>query len=73
MSTRSRQRRIAVRTRTASQPMPPAECQAVERLLARLVARAWATDHPELFCPQPKPSSCEAAGSFVDPDPADRT
>jgi hypothetical protein len=31
--------------------MGPEESQAAETLLARLVARAYAADHLELFCP----------------------
>lgn len=44
-------RRFAFRTRLAAKPMAAAESEAAERLLARLVARAYAADHRELFDP----------------------
>ena len=46
-----RRRRFSVITRIAAEPMPVEEWQAAESLLARLVARAYAADHPELFRP----------------------
>ncbi len=44
-----RRRRFTVVTKIAAEPMPMEEWQAAESLLARLVARAYAADHPELF------------------------
>lgn len=44
-----RRRRFPVVTKIAAEPMPMDEWQAAESLLARLVARAYAADHPELF------------------------
>jgi hypothetical protein len=38
--------------RIAAEPMPAEEWQAAERLLARLIARAYTADHPELFGPR---------------------
>jgi len=35
--------------RIASDPLPPDAVAGVEELFARLVARAWAADHPELL------------------------
>jgi hypothetical protein len=32
--------------------MPTADLEAAERVLARLIARAYAADHPELFAAQ---------------------
>ncbi len=39
--------------------MPVEEWQAAESLLARLVARAYASDHPELFRPAVVPTANE--------------
>jgi len=41
--------RFRIVRRVAPEPMPAEEWQAAERLLARLIARAYAADHPELF------------------------
>lgn len=37
------------RSVTAGSPMPPEELRSAEHTLARLVAAAFAADHPELF------------------------
>jgi len=42
-------RRFTVRTERAKQPIPDEERVLTERILARLVARAYAADHPHLF------------------------
>ena len=46
---RTSKRRFTFTARIAEAPMSAAEWQATERLLARLIARAYAHDHPELF------------------------
>jgi len=51
VATGGRKRRFTVVTRIAAEPMPVEEWRAAESLLARLVARAYAADHPELFRP----------------------
>ena len=48
---KDRQRFRVVR-RIASEPMPVEQWRGVERIMARLVARAYAADHPELFGPR---------------------
>lgn len=48
-TTDRRRRRFTVVTKIAAEPMAMEEWQAAESLLARLVARAYAADHPELF------------------------
>lgn len=51
-ATKRKGRRFTVVTKIAAEPMPVEEWRAAESLLARLVARAYAADHPELFrCP----------------------
>jgi len=50
-ATKRRGRRFTVVTKIAVEPMPVDEWRAAESLLARLVARAYAADHPELFRP----------------------
>jgi len=42
-------RRFTYRASIAPGPMPTADFEASERVLARLIARAYAADHPELF------------------------
>lgn len=42
-------RRLTTRTRVSSTPMFSQDFDVVEQILARLVARAYAADHPELF------------------------
>jgi len=44
-------RRFTVISKIAAKPMLAEEWRAAESLLARLVARAYAADHPELFRP----------------------
>ena len=48
---RRMRQRPRITARIASDPMSPEELQAAERLVARLVARAFAADRPELFGP----------------------
>jgi hypothetical protein len=50
-----KQRQFTFRATVAQEPMPVEEWQAVERLLARLTARAYAADHPEQFRPTTTP------------------
>jgi len=47
------------RVSVAAEPMPRHEWDAVERLLARLIARAYVVDHPELFRPAVAQSESE--------------
>jgi len=42
-------RRFSTRTQFSSAPMSSQDFDVVEQTLARLVARAYAADHPELF------------------------
>jgi hypothetical protein len=44
-------RAITYRVAVAAEPMPAEDLRAVELLVARLVARAYAADHPGLFRP----------------------
>ncbi len=44
-----RQRQFTFKALIAVEPMPAAEWEAAERLLAKLIAKAIAHDHPELF------------------------
>ena len=46
-----RRGRFTFRRRIAATPMPLEEWRAAERILARLAARAYAAEHPELFQP----------------------
>jgi len=48
-ATKRKGRRFTVVSKIAAEPMPVDEWRAAESLLARLVARAYAADHPELF------------------------
>ena len=61
---------------TSAEPMSPQEQRAAERLLARLIARAHAADHPGLFGPRltevlgianPGPSAAAAEVSAAPP------
>lgn len=44
-----KQRKIQIRKVASPEPMPAHEWQAAEEMLAKLIARAYAADHPELF------------------------
>jgi len=44
-------KRFTVRTSISQEPMPVEDWHAAERVLAKLIARAYAADHPELFGP----------------------
>jgi hypothetical protein len=44
-------RKLKIRQVSGTDPVTKADSQRVEAILARLVARAWAADHPELFGP----------------------
>ena len=50
-SGRKSKQRFTFKASIAAEPMPIEQWQAVERLLARLIARAYLADHPELFRP----------------------
>jgi len=50
-----RKRQFTFKASIAAEPMPAGEWQAVERLLARLIAKAYLADNPHLLTPQPKP------------------
>ncbi len=41
--------RFTIRKRASGEPMSAADWRTAERILAKLVARASAADHPELF------------------------
>lgn len=41
--------RLSFNVRVSPEPMPAGDWQAAERILAALIARAYAFDHPELF------------------------
>ena len=51
------------RSFTAANPMPPDELLSVERILARLVAEAFAADHPEMFADESQGVSIIASRS----------
>lgn len=46
---RTTKQRFTFRASIAEEPMPAAEFAAAERLLARLIARAYDADHSEMF------------------------
>lgn len=52
--------------------MPPHEWQTLEALLAKLIARAFAADHPELFHPAPKGGEGGAEAMDEDTDRPER-
>ena len=52
VKTIKRKPRFTVITRTTAEPMPGEQQQAANTRLARLVARAFAADHPDLFGPR---------------------
>ena len=45
----NRHRKLSVKTKLSNERMSAHDWQAVEALLAKLVARAYAADHPKLF------------------------
>lgn len=49
MAKDDQRKRFVVRQRVSSVPMSACDVQRAEAILARLVARAYAADHPELF------------------------
>ena len=53
---RTSKERFTFRATLAEKPMPAEEFAAAERMLARLIARAYAADHPKLFHPAVTPS-----------------
>lgn len=50
-----RKRQFTFRASIAQEPMPVEEWHAVERLLARLIAKAYLADNPHLLTPRSKP------------------
>jgi len=44
-------KRLNIRRTASAEPMSACDMQAAEAILAKLVARAFAADHPELFGP----------------------
>lgn len=42
-------RGFTITTKVAQEPMSERDIQAIERILARLIARAYVADHPDLF------------------------
>lgn len=52
---RRKRREFRFSVRIASEPMPEVEWRATERLLARLIAKAYLADNPHLLSPQTKP------------------
>lgn len=51
LAARCPKRKIATKNLISLKPIPPAEQDVAERILARLVALAYAADHPSLFLP----------------------
>ena len=51
MASQRKRRQLTITCRIAAEPISPGEWEAAERLLAELIARAYAADHPELFGP----------------------
>ena len=45
-------RKLDIKRRASDEPMSTCDVQAAEAILARLVARAYAADHPQLFGPK---------------------
>lgn len=44
-------KKLKIRRTVSTEPMSACDMQAAEAILAKLVARAFAADHPELFGP----------------------
>lgn len=51
MARRDFRNRFTVATSISQTPMPEHEWRKSESILAKLIARAYATEHPELFGP----------------------
>ena len=51
MTDKARDKRFMVKTAISDQPMSTSDWHTSERLLAKMVARAFAHQHPELFGP----------------------
>ena len=69
MAGRRAGRELSVRRVLSPQPMAAVDLEAAERLLAQLVARAFAADHPALFAP---PEHGALAVETSGPSPAAR-
>ena len=65
MAPRSAIRRFTVRRRIAAQAMPADQWEAVEGLLADLVARAYLADHPEATVAGARAGAATAPGDHV--------
>ena len=53
-------------TRASQEQMPTGDRQVVEELVAGLVARAYAADHPDLFKKAPTPTSGSSPAARAD-------
>ena len=53
MATRPEKRSVTIRRVASREPVSPADAAAATRILARLIARAYLADHPELLHPDP--------------------
>jgi hypothetical protein len=62
MGTRRSTRELTVRRAISQSPMTPEALEGAERLLARLIARAYLADNPQLLSPQRRPHDPEAGG-----------
>lgn len=51
MAGKAQEKRFSIRRSMSSEPMPISDHVTSERLLARMAARAFARQHPELFGP----------------------
>ena len=49
MTSKKRKSRFTFHTVISDEPMPHDEWEAAEKILAKLVAEAYAADHPEIF------------------------
>ena len=58
------QRKITIHRKVSTEPMSVQDWQSAERILAKLVAQAYAADHPHLFgLPSKNVDSGEAVDS----------
>lgn len=50
--TKKQRKELNIIRMASDEPMPACDMQAAEAILAKLVARTYAADHPELFGPR---------------------
>ncbi len=62
----SKKGRFTFISEISSTPMTEAEYEHAESLLAKMIARAYAADHPELFQPQNTPDRDPGEGESDD-------